>query len=93
MDAELKAKWISALRGGEYQQCRGKLHDGVGYCCLGVLAKIAPAPFIKLAELDTIGWRGEEHYHIGEEERIKLEIMNDEGMGFQQIADYIEKNL
>lgn len=35
---ELRKRWIAALRSGEYQQCRGNLFDGVGYCGLGVLS-------------------------------------------------------
>lgn len=42
MDQELKKAWTSALRSGEYRQCRNQLTSGSGgYCCLGVLAKIA----------------------------------------------------
>jgi hypothetical protein len=40
MEAELKTKWISALRSGKYQQCIGGLKNKVGYCCLGVLTDI-----------------------------------------------------
>jgi hypothetical protein len=44
MEAELKNKWISALRSGEYKQCSTQLRDekdGVArYCCLGVLCDI-----------------------------------------------------
>lgn len=28
--------WIEALESGDYTQCREKLTDGTGYCCLGV---------------------------------------------------------
>ena len=47
MKIELKQKWLAALRSGEYKQCTGSLSgiamddSGVGYCCLGVLAKVA----------------------------------------------------
>ena len=47
MKIELKQKWLAALRSGEYKQCTralvGTANDGsgVGYCCLGVLAKVA----------------------------------------------------
>ena len=38
-------KWNEALRSGEYEQARGRLRDTslgiIGYCCLGVAAKIA----------------------------------------------------
>lgn len=33
----IKTKWLEALRSGEYEQGRGILHDGSGYCCLGIL--------------------------------------------------------
>lgn len=29
-------KWIKALESGEYRQCRDRLTDGKGFCCLGV---------------------------------------------------------
>jgi hypothetical protein len=43
MNAELKAKWLAALRSGEFVQGKGELlNDRQGsnkrYCCLGVLA-------------------------------------------------------
>ena len=47
MKIELKEKWLAALRSGEYKQCTRALvgtaddGSGVGYCCLGVLAKVA----------------------------------------------------
>src|SRR6478736_1184272 len=37
----LKQKWVDALLSGQYQQCTGTLWDGNGYCCLGVLEKVA----------------------------------------------------
>jgi hypothetical protein len=33
--------WVTALESGEYSQCIGSLHNGEGYCCLGVYAKVA----------------------------------------------------
>ena len=47
MDAQLKAKWVEALRSGEYEQAREMLHDVAngGYCCLGVLCKVMGAEF------------------------------------------------
>jgi len=46
MDAKLKAKWVEALRFGEYRQSTRQLRkleaDGhVAYCCLGVLCEVA----------------------------------------------------
>jgi hypothetical protein len=37
MNADIKAKWVAALRSGEYQQGRGRLKTGDAFCCLGVL--------------------------------------------------------
>lgn len=41
MNEEIKLRWISALRSGEYNQTESRLGDGTGYCCLGVLCEIA----------------------------------------------------
>jgi len=42
MNPEIKAKWVAALRSGEYRQTdRGVLNDGEGgWCCLGVLCDL-----------------------------------------------------
>lgn len=41
MDAELKAKWVTALRSGEYRQGRYNLRTASDtYCCLGVLCDV-----------------------------------------------------
>jgi len=41
MEQELKAKWIAALRSGEYPQDKAFLRSEKGYCCLGVLCDVA----------------------------------------------------
>lgn len=41
MNPEIKAKWLAALRSGEYKQGRGYLQNGKGeFCCLGVLCDL-----------------------------------------------------
>jgi len=41
MNPEIKAKWVAALRSGEYVQGRGALRrDDNTYCCLGVLCDL-----------------------------------------------------
>lgn len=44
MDAEIKSKWVAALRSGDYVQGAGglkQLTDGVvQHCCLGVLCEV-----------------------------------------------------
>ena len=55
MVPEVKAKWLAALRSGDFKQGQGSLHTiepvvGERFCCLGVLCKLAadegviPAP-------------------------------------------------
>lgn len=43
MPAELKTKWLEALRSGEYKQGRGFLYHPAtdSYCCLGVLKEVS----------------------------------------------------
>jgi hypothetical protein len=52
MNPEIKAKWIAALRSGQYEQARGGLQRYLyrdtetgridcGFCCLGVLCDLA----------------------------------------------------
>lgn len=42
MKPEIKSKWLSALRSGDYKQVDGQLNKGdEGFCCLGVLCEIA----------------------------------------------------
>jgi len=44
MKAEVKAKWLEALRSGEYRQARRILRGSSGtFCCLGVLCEIQGA--------------------------------------------------
>ena len=40
MNQEIKAKWVAALRGGEYTQSFEVLRDFSGFCCLGVLCDL-----------------------------------------------------
>lgn len=35
-----KEEWLEALRSGDYPQTQDHLHDGEGYCCLGVLCDL-----------------------------------------------------
>ena len=40
MNPEIKAKWLAALRSGEYEQTRNTLRNCKGFCCLGVLTDL-----------------------------------------------------
>lgn len=56
MNPELKAKWVEALRSGQYQQ--GSYHlrsEKDEYCCLGVLCAIFPGVTWELRTLPDKG--------------------------------------
>ena len=40
MIEQVKQKWLSALRSGDYQQTRSYLRNEDGFCCLGVLCDL-----------------------------------------------------
>lgn len=108
MDAELKAKWVKALRGKKYKQGTACLYDGLNntYCCLGVLCDL----------VDPKGWGepDEDNGYIwnwhGDRDEIPTKLrrplkltptkqsalisMNDvQRKTFPEIADYIEAKL
>jgi hypothetical protein len=100
MDAELKAKWVAALRSGEYRQATGLLYWGNpdAYCCLGVLGCVANGTRGRLGAYGSEGFRNGGYdialKQIGEKAQAKLSRMNDRGgKTFPEIADYIEKHL
>lgn len=69
MDAQLKERWVEALRSGEYHQAEGMLHDEAdgGYCCLGVLCKVIGAEFgtgVIVREDDEGGMRYDTYDHV-----------------------------
>ena len=49
----VKQLWLEGLRSGEFEQCSGKLSNGVGYCCLGVLSELAHREGVLTREVQT----------------------------------------
>lgn len=109
MDAELKAKWLEALRSGKYDQTSGQLRQGNSFCCLGVLCDIF-SPSGWDASDGTYEWvygegPDESHevgvlpssfkveYGIDTDIEARLIEMNDDGVPFDRIANYIEAKL
>lgn len=45
MNRDFAERWVGALRSGEYQQCSRRLHNGRGYCCLGVAEILSGSEF------------------------------------------------
>lgn len=103
MNADIRARWLAALRSGEYRQGQGRLRDGNAFCCLGVCAMI----------IDSEGWQiqpGGRWLHqdrlatlslctlasigLTYHEQSMLSSMNDdESLPFPEIADWIEQNI
>ncbi len=40
MNPEIKTRWVTALRSGEYAQAKNALRNDKGFCCLGVLCDV-----------------------------------------------------
>lgn len=118
INADLKSKWVVALRSGEYRQGDdGQLAElrrdetDIAYCCLGVLGAVCGVSAERMdgkAELgeidldDLLGpWseRGnaisfsvsDPNSHVTMQR--KLAAMNDGGVAFAEIADWIEQNV
>lgn len=53
MNPEVKAKWIAALRSGDYKQTQYHLRDDYGFCCLGVLCDIYASEHIDAEWIDA----------------------------------------
>jgi hypothetical protein len=99
MKAELKQKWIDALRSGVYQQTQGQItrrpnefRADVAYCCLGVLLCVSGKHrVIQPGCNDDYDFLDAE---IGAVNRHTLVEMNDmRGKTFAEIADYVEAKL
>jgi hypothetical protein len=52
---EAQIKWLEALESGDYKQTKGRLFDGKGYCCLGLLCAVTGEQFQKSADSYVIG--------------------------------------
>lgn len=95
-DQELKAKWLGALRSGEYEQCVGMLKNETGYCCLGVLHKVKfaeePPVMYQLPSSGILPDVDVDDYPLQNPSQL-LADMNDSGKTFSEIADWIEENL
>lgn len=109
MTPELKAKWIAALRSGEYKQTRGRLlrnwRGEDRFCCLGVLCEIMEAPrAVGAAAKDKSGpgYRLDDTFHDAElpcsvlsagDQNILVKLNDSHRRSFAKIADWIEENM
>ena len=99
MKAQLKKKWMAALRSGKYQQGKGHLKKDGKFCCLGVLRDIVN-PNDRRGQDGSLNAKQREEYGLNEELEEVLVSMND-GMNryvdnqqnFKQIAAYIAEKI
>lgn len=109
MDAQLKAKWVEALRSNRYRQAEGNLREErsikrYSYCCLGVLCHVMGSKWVNgVAVLgETIMEAHGEAYlsfdalklsGLDDASQRVLANMNDSGALFTDIAEHIEAHL
>lgn len=105
MDAQLKRKWVKALRSGRYKQGDATLRDEKGrMCCLGVLMHIQGVDWKAVNDRITETLPKGFNAGLTRRQRNILASKNDgsfcrstdghmEYQNFKQIADYIESHL
>jgi len=94
--------WCESLRSGKYQQCRGKMTDGVRHCCLDIARvafieaegrepeRVRYATNKNLTKFPEVRiWLGLKT-NIGRYNAYSLARDNDEGKTFDEIAAIIE---
>lgn len=97
MHEKLFNDWVSALRSGKYNQGYGYLKTKNGYCCLGVLCKVAGKNLVYNPGIDdykNYEWLIEEIFTTDELNEIKIKLMNmndSKQSSFKNIADYLEE--
>jgi hypothetical protein len=97
MDTDLKAKWVSALRSGKYKQGTQYLYNDNenSFCCLGVLCVVKDIPLQQIkfrCTTDVREWI-EDGPEITDCSFLGNCLNDKQGKTFDQIANFIEKNL
>jgi hypothetical protein len=108
MNAQIKERWLTALRSGNYSQGKNLLRDEQNdYCCLGVLCDVVKADYgldwVPDPVNGRLGFDGNymelpdsilEGVGLDRGTTRHLVNLNDGvGLNFEQIADFIENNL
>jgi hypothetical protein len=93
MDPELKAKWVAALRSGQFQQAREALRSRheheVAYCCLGVLCTLIPEVHFTVDDAYYQDEIGEKHDADGE---LPLPVREIAKIGTKTVIRLIQMN-
>ena len=96
MNAEIKRKWVEALRSGRYVQLQGGYirdprPESNRHCCLGVLCEVA---YTAPQWGDTLILRKlYPKVKLSRKAAQELAKMNDAGATFAELADHIEATL
>jgi hypothetical protein len=94
---EHRKLWVEALRSGKYQQAKGQLAAGGGFCCLGVACEVSgfryDPDYISLPQ-DVMEWLGvavsNGEYRDGNDTTYLTDQNDTLGKTFAEIADIIE---
>lgn len=85
MNADVKEKWVAALRSGEYKQGTQALRRGDKYCCLGVLCDLhAQELMVEWTEEDSGTYR-----YLGNGMVPPVEVIEWAGLGDELPSVYI----
>lgn len=109
MNPDVKARWVEALRSGNYKQGKQALYHAGRFCCLGVLCDLAVKD--EAVEKSGEGFGSEKDGFAkllpptsvlkwaGVERGFTRDVLNDlatkndDGVSFAEIADAIEAQL
>lgn len=102
MKADLKEKWVAALRSGNYKQGKNVLKRNGAYCCLGVLCEVAGDAKLDhdgnmVRSFNSMNIYGEVNPYLGLSGRLqKVLASHNDGSenktqkNFKEIADLID---
>jgi hypothetical protein len=86
MKADIAKKWVKALRKPGIKQTKGRLFDGIGYCCLGVLCVVLGKKF-KQKKDGNFAVVGTQAFAGLPPSIVKLAGMNENGNGLGNRKD------
>jgi hypothetical protein len=88
MNAEIKAQWLEALRGGEYQQGTDTLKRDDKFCCLGVLCDLHRKDTQENDWKHVLGVG----YYLGDDATLPYEVLDWAGLSsFNPNVDFLGK--